>query len=488
MTNADTDPHQIEQVLARAAAAAPAVGDTSPAERAEWLEAIAHALHGAEDELLALAEEESGLPLQRLRGELRRTTFQLELFAQVLTEGSFLEAIIDHADPGAEPAPRPDLRRMLVPLGPIEVFAASNFPFAFSVSGGDTTAALAAGCPVILKAHPGHPRLSARTAEVVARALEGCGAPAGTFEVVFGVEAGTTVLRDPRVKGAAFTGSTAGGRALHDLAATRPEPIPFYGELGSLNPVFVTAAALAARGPDIIRGYVDSFTLGVGQFCTKPGLLFLPKGHGADQELAEAVRGVPSSRMLSADISRRYQDELDRLSGHPALEVLVDPGRAAADHAAPTLLRASATDLVNHPGELLTECFGPTSLLVEYADIDELVKTAAALTGQLTAAVHAEPEDIGALAPLLRILGDRAGRVMWNAWPTGVAVAWAMHHGGPYPATTTPLYTSVGPTSIRRFQRPVCYQSYPSELLPPALQDDNPLALPRRVDGTLQLP
>ncbi|HEY4570325.1 MAG TPA: aldehyde dehydrogenase family protein, partial [Kribbella sp.] len=288
----DTTPAELEQALAAATAAAPALGAAEPAVRAGWIRATADAIDAAADELVPIAIRESSLPEARLRGEVARSTGQLRMFADVLEEGSLLEVIIDTADAQAKPVPRPDLRRLLVPLGPVLVFAASNFPFAFSVPGGDTASALAAGCPVIVKAHPGHPELSVRTAEVMTEALRSAGAPDGSFALITGFDVGVTALKDPRITAAGFTGSVPAGKALHEIAATRPEPIPFYGELGSLNPVFVTQAAVDARGKDIATGYVGSFTLGVGQFCTKPGLLFLPAGHGLQEELAAAVGGV----------------------------------------------------------------------------------------------------------------------------------------------------------------------------------------------------
>ncbi|WP_232662896.1 aldehyde dehydrogenase (NADP(+)) [Pseudonocardia sp. TRM90224] len=484
MTVSDTTSSELDAVLAAAAAAAEPLAAMRPAERAALLRAAADALDAAVDELVPLAMAESKLPQPRLTGEVARSSGQMRMFAAALEEGSILEVIIDSADKDAKPVPRPDLRRMLVPVGPVLVFAASNFPFAFSVPGGDTASALAAGAPVVVKAHPGHPETSRRTGEVLIEALRAAGAPDGTLAVVHGMEVGTAALTDPRITAASFTGSERGGRALLDIASSREVPIPFYGELGSLNPVFVTPAALAARGEAIADGYVGSFTLGTGQFCTKPGLLFLPEGHGLEERLVGAVGGTVPTAMLNDRIQEGHEHERARLTGLGAVRTLVDGGDRDAGVAA-TLLATSAKELLADPDALLRECFGPTSIVVEYTGQDELLAAAAAFSGNLTATVHAEDSDAASLAPLVSRLRERAGRVVYNGWPTGVAVSWAQHHGGPYPATTASVHTSVGVTAVRRFQRPICYQDTPQALLPEALLDGNPLGLPRRVDGTV---
>ena len=478
----------LPHVLAAAAAAARPFGALAPHERAGHLRVVADALDAAADELVPLAMDETHLPEGRLTGELARTTFQLRLFGDVLDEGAYLEATIDHPDPDWGMGPRPDVRRVLEPLGPVLVFAASNFPFAFSVAGGDTASALAAGCPVVLKAHPGHPQLSTATGEVVADALRSCGAPEGTFAVIHGVDEGVAALQDPRIAAGAFTGSIPGGRALFDVAVARPTPIPFYAEMGSLNPVVVTGAAVAARGEAIAEGYVGSFTLGVGQFCTKPGLLFLPAGHGLFAPLIAALGRTAPAAMLNERIRSGHAAIRGRLLDHPAVRAIVTPGDEADGAVAATLLATTARDLAEHADDLLEECFGPTSLVVEYDGSRELDEALDRLEGNLTATVHAEDADLAGLGPLIERLRGLAGRVIVNGWPTGVSVTHAMHHGGPYPATTAPLHTSVGTTAIRRFLRPVCYQDVPDALLPPALQEANPLGIPRRVDGVLQLP
>ncbi len=474
----DTTTEQLESVLTAAAGAAVPMAASLPADRAGWIQAAADALDAAAGELVPIAISETGLPETRLTGEVARSSGQLRMFADVLAEGSLLELVIDTADADAKPVPRPDLRRTLVPLGPVLVFAASNFPFAFSVCGGDVASALAAGCPVVVKAHPGHPELSVRTAEVLARALAGAGAPEGVLALITGVDIGVSALKDPRIKAAGFTGSVPAGVALHEIAVGRPDPIPFYGELGSLNPVFVTAAAVKARGSEIATGYVGSFTLGVGQFCTKPGLLFLPAGHGLQDELVEAVSGVGQARMLNDRIQQGFTSGLERLEQ-------VDGVRVWSAGQGATLLQTTVPELLARRDEILEECFGPVSIVVEYADEAELRSGVEAFGGNLTATMHGEPEDAELAGRLLPLLSERAGRVIWNGWPTGVAVTWAMQHGGPFPATVGSIHTSVGVTAARRFQRPVSYQDTPDPLLPPTLQNANPLKLSRRLNGTI---
>ncbi|HWL86576.1 MAG TPA: aldehyde dehydrogenase family protein, partial [Polyangiaceae bacterium] len=396
---------------------------------------------------------------------------------------NYLEVTLDAPDPSWPTGGRPDLRRMLLPLGPVLVFAASNFPFAFSVAGGDTAAALAAGCPVVLKAHPGHPLLSRRTFDIVNGTLREGGAPEGTLGLVFGESTARAALLDPRIRAGAFTGSLRGGRALFDLANSRKDPIPFYAEMGSLNPVFVTESAARARGAEIADGYLASYTLGAGQFCTKPGLLFVPESaaEGIERRLITAVAEGAETPLLNDGITAAYSAVLHGLINHPAIRVLY-AGRESRNGPSPSLLRTTLDKLLEHREELLVECFGPTSIIVRYATEDELLAGARAFAGELTAAVHGDPEDAVARA-LLAELSERAGRVVWNGWPTGVSVTHAMHHGGPYPASTAVIHTSVGTTSIRRFLRPICYQNVPQHLLPEALRDGNPLGILRRVNG-----
>ncbi|MEU6264538.1 aldehyde dehydrogenase (NADP(+)) [Saccharopolyspora shandongensis] len=469
-----TSPQELATKLDAASGAFERWSRIQPPDRAPVLEAIASALEEAAPKLVAIADEETSLGEARLRNEMVRTVFQLRLFAQAVTQGEYLGATIDHADPEWPMGPRPDLRRVLEPLGPVVVFSASNFPFAFSVAGGDTASALAAGCSVVVKAHSGHPRLSAATAEVVQHALASAGAPEGLFDVIFGTEAGRAAMADPRVKAGAFTGSIEAGRALFDIAAGRPEPVPFFGELGSVNPVFVTKAAAERRGPAIVSEFVGSFTLGAGQFCTKPGILLVPASAGLADLLPGAVPGEPLT-LLNSRVRSSYASGLDELRNTAGVRVLV-----SGDPMAPTALHTTSAELLGNPEAYLREVFGPAALVVEYADEGELLDVAKILDGQLTATIQGEDDDEVA-GELIGVLAAKAGRVLWNQWPTGVSVTYAQQHGGPYPATTAPATTSVGTEAISRFLRPVAYQNVPQHLLPPALRDANPMGIPQRV-------
>jgi NADP-dependent aldehyde dehydrogenase len=480
----DTPPEELDRLIGAGAEAARVLVGSRPADRAAWLEQLATRLDAAADDLVPLAAQETHLGLDRLQGELKRTTFQLRLFAEVLRDGSFLQATIDHANPAWPMGPRPDLRRMLRPLGPVAVYAASNFPFAFSVAGGDTASALAAGCPVLLKANPSHPELSAATGAKVSDALAEAGAPEGIFAAVMGFETGIALVKDPRIRAASFTGSLRGGRALFDLAVSRPEPIPFYGELGSVNPAFVTPDACAQRADDVAAGFVGSMSLGNGQFCTKPGLLFVPAGSGLEDRVAALAGARPAAPMLSEHIRSGYSEALAQLAERPGVRVIAGKARPEGDPA-PTVLATTVSDLLADSEAMTQECFGPAALVVSYGSEAELLTAARVLDGQLTATIHSSgPEPV--TSALLEVLTERVGRVVWNSWPTGVSVTYAQHHGGPYPATTSVQTTSVGTAAIDRFLRPVTYQDAPDDVLPPPLKEDNPWHLPRRVDGMLQ--
>jgi NADP-dependent aldehyde dehydrogenase len=480
----DTPPEELDRLIGAGAEAARVLVGSRPADRAAWLEQLATRLDAAADDLVPLAAQETHLGLDRLQGELKRTTFQLRLFAEVLRDGSFLQATIDHANPAWPMGPRPDLRRMLRPLGPVAVYAASNFPFAFSVAGGDTASALAAGCPVLLKANPSHPELSAATGAKVSDALAEAGAPEGIFAAVMGFETGIALVKDPRIRAASFTGSLRGGRALFDLAVSRPEPIPFYGELGSVNPAFVTPDACAQRADDVAAGFVGSMSLGNGQFCTKPGLLFVPAGSGLEDRVAALAGARPAAPMLSEHIRSGYSEALAQLAERPGVRVIAGKARPEGDPA-PTVLATTVSDLLADSEAMTQECFGPAALVVSYGSEAELLTAARVLDGQLTATIHSSgPEPV--TSALLEVLTERGGRVVWNGWPTGVSVTYAQHHGGPYPATTSVQTTSVGTAAIDRFLRPVTYQDAPDDVLPPPLKEDNPWHLPRRVDGMLQ--
>ncbi|MFE2231771.1 aldehyde dehydrogenase (NADP(+)) [Streptomyces sp. NPDC059442] len=462
---------------AQARTAAPEFAKQSLHARAELLRNLARTLGDNATQLADVAESETRLGVERLRGEIRRTQAQLRMFADVVEAGAFLDVMIDPADPAAQPAPRPDIRRMLVPLGPVAVFSASNFPFAFSVLGGDTASALAAGCPVVVKAHEGHPWLSDLTCELAAAVL-----PVGALTVVHGRDTGQALVTDPDIRAVGFTGSTSGGRALFDLAGSRPDPIPFYGELGSLNPVVVTPGACAERGADLVREYIASVVLGLGQFCTKPGLLFLPAGHGMEEQLRREIAAVRPAPLLGAWIGTSYHATLGELVAHPAVRPLhLTPEQHDPRASAPALLTTTAEKVRAHP-ELLRECFGPASLVITYTSADDLLDTLPTLPGGLTATIHGqEPQD----EPLARRLSCAlsVGRLIWNGWPTGVAVTPAMHHGGPWPSTTSPLHTSVGSTAIARWMRPVAYQNMPEALLPEPLRRANPWNVPQQMDG-----
>lgn len=477
---AETTPAQVDAACARAHRAFAPWARLPATARATALEVVADALDANAGELVALADHETALGAPRLSGEIKRTSNQLRLFAQALREGDYLEATLDSADADSVP-PRPELRRMLQPIGPVAVYAASNFPFAFSVAGGDTASALAAGCSVVVKAHEAHPHTAQATARVVAQALARAGAPDGVFGLVHGFAAGVQLVRHPAIKAAGFTGSTRGGRALFDLANARPDPIPFYGELGSVNPVLVLPGAAAERGEEIARGFAASLTLGVGQFCTNPGLVFAPEG--LVDALAAAVRHSAGGAMLSQRIRDAYVEGTRALAG--AAERIADGGGSdAAFGAAPHLFRIGLDAFAADPDRYSEECFGPAALLVAYSDPERAIAALARLPGQLTASVHAAAGDADAAARARDALRGIAGRIVYNAWPTGVAVAWGMQHGGPWPSTTNALHTSVGMTALRRWLVPVTFQGWPEDLLPDELKAANPLGLPRRSDGS----
>ncbi|HEY1573599.1 MAG TPA: aldehyde dehydrogenase (NADP(+)) [Pseudonocardiaceae bacterium] len=470
---------QVDELCRAAADAAPALEALGRRGRAALLRNLADGLTADRETLVRLADRETGLGPTRLNGELTRTCYQFRLFAEALDEGSYVEAIIDHA--GDTPmGPRPDLRRMLVPIGPVAVFGASNFPFAFSVPGGDTAAALAAGCPVVLKAHPSHPATAQRCFEVM-RDI----APAGVLGLVHGQDAGAELVRHPAIRAVGFTGSLGAGRALADLAAARPEPIPFYGELSSINPVIVTPAAAAERAEAIGAGLAGSATLGAGQFCTKPGLAFVPAGEAGDRlrdAAAAAFTELGGLVALNGGIARGYAAGTARIGDHPGMAALATGAESDGDGfwLRPALF---GTDTAHLDEALTEECFGPVTILVSYVDESDLLAALHKLPGSLSAAVHLTDEDVTVVLDVLR---PKAGRLLFNGFPTGVAVAWAQHHGGPWPATNT-LHTSVGITSIRRFLRPVAWQDAPQRLLPAELRDEpGDAVVPRRVDGVLR--
>ncbi len=459
-------------------------------DRAAFLEAIASEILALGDTLLERAHRETGLPLDRLTGERGRTVGQLRLFAELLREGSWCDARIDTALPDRQPLPRPDLRRILSALGPVAVFGASNFPLAFSVAGGDTASALAAGCPVVAKAHPAHPGTSELVGGAIAAAAASCGMPAGIFSLIHGRTAapGLALLRHPLCRAVGFTGSHQGGRALLNAANARPEPIPVFAEMSSLNPVFVLPGALRERGAQIAGGLKNSTTMGVGQFCTKPGLVLVQKGPelaGFLQELAAAFTGASPATMLHAGICEAYHQGLAALSAVTGVRCLASvEGDVAKTLGSPAILATDSTTFLREQ-TLHAELFGPCTLLVECTDAADMARVAASLEGQLTATLHTAADEVAGAAPLLALLQRKAGRVLFNGFPTGVEVCPAMQHGGPYPATTDARFTSVGTAAIQRWARPVCLQNAPHSVLPPELQDANPRGLMRLVNGKL---
>lgn len=482
---------QVDAAARAAASCAEEFGQMAPARRAAFLRAVAEEIEARGAALTAAARSETALPDARLEGERGRTVTQLRLFADWIEEGSWLGVRIDHADPARKPLPKPDLRLMNVAVGPVGVFGASNFPLAFSVAGGDSASAWAAGCPVVYKAHPGHPYTSEITAEAVAAAVARTGMPAGVFSLLHGegIEVGGALVRHPLIKAVGFTGSLKGGRALFDIAAARPEPIPFYGELGSTNPVFLLPTVLAERPEETARQWVASVTMGCGQFCTNPGILVALAGEGVERFVAAAVeglRGSPATPMLNARIAAGYRGGVGRTAAEPGVEVLVPPAEDDGCLASPAFFRTTAAEWL--ASEVMKEeMFGPAAILVVCETEEQMAEVARACPGQLTMTLQMEPADTDLARRLRPLLADRAGRLLVNGYPTGVEVAHAMVHGGPYPATTDARSTSVGTRAIERFVRPVSFQNLPPDLLPEALRDDNPLGLPRLVDGRWEI-
>ncbi|MGK6318880.1 aldehyde dehydrogenase (NADP(+)) [Sphingomonas sp. DT-204] len=462
--------------------------ETAPEARAALLEAIAANIEAIGDELIVRAMQESGLPRPRLEGERGRTAGQLRLFARVLRQGRWAAVTIDSALPDRQPLPRPDLRQRRIAIGPVAVFGASNFPLAFSVAGGDTASALAAGCPVVVKGHPAHPGTSALVGRAIRDAVAASGLPEGVFSLVQGPanELGAALVADPRIKAVGFTGSRAGGLALVNIANGRPEPIPVYAEMSSVNPVLLFPGALAARAEALGKAYIGSLTLGSGQFCTNPGIVLALAGPDLDRFATTAAAALAEAQpqvMLTRGIHANYDRGVTEIAGHGAVETLArgaegtgcNRGRAA-------LFATTAANFIANP-ELAHEVFGAASIIVRADNLDEIVQVLTAMEGQLTATLHLDEADAELARPLIPLLERKAGRLLANGWPTGVEVSYAMVHGGPFPATSDPRSTSVGTAAIERFLRPVCYQDIPDVLLPAPVQHANPLGLPRTIDG-----
>jgi NADP-dependent aldehyde dehydrogenase len=480
---------EIDRAVATAGAAFDAYRSVSPRRRAEFLERIAEFLLEARGELVDRAALETGLGRARLEGEHARTVKQLRLFARELRLGEHEGVRIDHARGEGATIASPDIRQRRIALGPVVVFGASNFPLAFSTAGGDTASALAAGCPVIVKGHNAHAGTAELAGQAVTLAVQQCELPAGVFSILFGsgTEIGQALVAHPGVKAVAFTGSQAGGTALMRTAAARPEPIPVYAEMSSTNPVVVLPGALAADVQAVAAGFIASLTLGAGQFCTNPGMVFVPRDETAlGDAIADGLSEATGQTMLTADIRTAYETGVERAGGHGAELFARGQEGATANAPAPALFRTTASHLQAVPG-LHDEVFGAAGLLVSYRSVTELISTLEGLPGQLSISIHAAPSEHDVVQRVLPTLERKAGRIVLNGWPTGVEVNDAIVHGGPFPATSDSRTTSVGSLAIERFQRPVSYQGFTADLLPEAVRDDNPLHLPSRVDGELRL-
>ncbi|HEX5050660.1 MAG TPA: aldehyde dehydrogenase (NADP(+)) [Planctomycetota bacterium] len=480
---------QIDRAAAAAGEAAAPFAACEPGVRAQLLRAIGDGLMALGDDLVQRIGAETALPKARVEGERGRTVLQLQQFAALLEQGSWVDARIDRGEPARQPVPKPDLRRMLVALGPVAVFGASNFPLAYSVAGGDTASALAAGCPVVVKAHPAHPGTSELVGRVITEVVARQKLPPGTFSLVHGrtPATGARLVQHPAIAAVGFTGSHQGGRALFDLAAARPRPIPVFAEMGSMNPVFILPRALAARGAQIAEQLAASATLASGQFCTSPGMVLWAAGDGADpfaQALRERLGAAAPGPTVHTTIRSGYERALAEVQQLPVAVAATSAAGTAATSVCPTLLRASADVVLAHE-RLRTEIFGPAVLAVPCAAPGDLLAIARSLHGHLTATVHGDGDDFVQHAELLAVLRTKVGRLIANGVPTGVEVCGAMVHGGPYPAATDARFSAVGTTSIQRWVRPVCWQDWPHDLLPPELRDDNPRGIRRTVDGVV---
>lgn len=482
--------NEIDRALALATEAAEQLRRKTAEQTATFLEAIATEIEALGDPLIERASVESALPKERLTGERGRTVNQLRLFANVVREGSYVDARIDTALPDRKPLPRPDLRRMLIPIGPVVVFGASNFPLAFSVAGGDTASAFAARNPVIVKAHPAHPGTCELVASAIVKAVEKTGFPDGTFSMVHAADPSVSLslVTHPQTKAVGFTGSERAGRAIFNAAAQRPEPIPAYVEMGSNNPVFLLPGALAGSGETIAQGLFGSINLGVGQFCTSPGVVLACECDALrpfETKLRNLFETGGPGTMLYPSILKGYEqgvEHREKVAGVTAVHSQQLAKRENTE-AVPVLFETDAGTWLRNP-ELETEVFGPSAVLVRSQSKEELLKIARRWNGTLTASIFGTPEDLAEHQELVNILQTKAGRVLFNGFPTGVEVSPAMHHGGPYPATADPKFTSVGTAAIYRFLRPVCFQSFPESSLPPELQNSNPCGIWRMVNGS----
>lgn len=482
---------QVEEATSAAAEAFDSYRDSSPEVRAGFLDAIAAEIEGDAEEIIATAMRETGLPQARLTGEVGRTANQLRLFADVVRQGDFNGVRIDPALPDRTPAPRVDIRQRQVPLGPVAVFGASNFPLAFSTAGGDTASALAAGCPVVFKAHNAHPGTGSLVAQAITRAVAASDVHPGVFSIVYGRGSaiGQQLAADPRIAAIGFTGSRNAGLSLLDTAAKRRVPIPVYAEMSAINPVFVLPGALDGDTQGLAEGFLGSVTGSSGQLCTAPGLLFVPTGSAGDaflEQVKQAFVGSAGQTMLTPGIAKAWTEGRSTIGGRPGVDELASGVVGETDNAPePTLLTTTIENFASDE-TLGEEVFGAFSLVVRYDSPDELLSAVRSMEGQLTGTIHAGDADAPAVRPLVRELELKVGRILIGGWPTGVEVGHAMVHGGPFPATTDGATTSVGSLAIERFLRPVAYQGFSEELLPTPIQDANPWGLNRRIDGTIE--
>lgn len=490
----DATADEIDRALRLAVRAKVELKRLTRMDRAHLLDHIADRIESLGTELLERTHQETGLPLPRLEGERLRTCNQLRLFGSVVREGRYLDARIDTAEPDRAPIPKPDVRQIHVPVGPVVVFGASNFPLAFSTAGGDTASALAAGCPVIVKAHPNHPGASEMVGRAIIAAVEACGFPEGTFSLVHGAghEVGMALVRHPSTRAVGFTGSFGGGTALMDAALTRDRPIPVFAEMGSVNPTILLPGSIEENAATLADGLATSVTLGVGQFCTNPGLVLTLAGDATEvflDQLAEKISGVSDAPMLHAGIAASYNEGLTRLAETEGVELRVGSTEKAKEtcNGRPALVQTTGSSFLDHPW-LGEEVFGPSTVAIVCANEYELYDVVQLLGGQLTGTIHASTEDLERYGEVIPLLEERVGRLVFAGFPTGVEVCHAMHHGGPFPATSDGRFTSVGSSAIRRFLRPMCYQDWPQHLLPEELRDGNPAGIPRMVDGGFEEP
>jgi alpha-ketoglutaric semialdehyde dehydrogenase len=490
MTYSDPTSEQIDVILQKAWTAFLAYRKLPLKARADFMRTIATEIEALGDEVLKVAEEETNLPEARLRNERARTIFQLNSYADACESGQWLEARIDTAIPDRTP-PKPDMRKMLIPLGPVVVYGASNFPFAFSTAGGDTASALAAGCPVVVKAHSAHLKTGKLIATAVMRAAMKSKMPEGIFANIEtnSREIGKVLIQHPHTKAVGFTGSFIGGKALFDWANERKEPIPVFAEMGSINPVFLMPGKLKESAADVAKQYAGSITMGVGQFCTNPGLLIGVESEGLKtfiKVLGEEITKTNPGTMLHPGIFKSYvENRANALAQEEVETVAVSATEPQLNQGSPTVASASGQAFLNNP-VLHREVFGPYSLVIRCKDIAEMTEVVKKLEGQLTATVMATPGDISNNEELTEVIKDKCGRYIFNGVPTGVEVCLSMHHGGPYPATTDSRYTSVGADAIKRFARPLSYQSWPDEFLPAELKSSNPLKIWRTVNNELK--